>query len=168
MPDSAPPPDTGGRDLRTREDVEALLRRFYVRAFHDDLLVEPFAELSSRGLDEHLPVMCDFWETVLFRAGLYRRNALHIHRRLHHQTPLAAKHFVRWLTLWTTTVDQMYQGSIAERAKIQAARIAAAMHRRLTGTHASQLGLLARPGQSSQIVRETTTIVRASSAGGIA
>ena len=27
-------------------------------------------------LSAHLPVMCDFWETVLLRAGRYRRNAL--------------------------------------------------------------------------------------------
>ena len=166
--ESAPSPGTSGLDVQTREDVEALLRRFYGKAFHDDLLAEPFADLCSRGLDEHLPVMCDFWETVLFRAGLYRRNALHAHWRLHHQIPLAAEHFVRWLTLWNSTIDQMYQGPIADHAKTQAARIATAMHRRLTGTHAPQLGVLARPAQSSQIDRETTSIVRASSAGGIA
>jgi hemoglobin len=84
---SAPSPGTSGLDVQTREDVEALLRRFYGRAFHDDLLAEPFADLCSRGLDEHLPVMCDFWETVLFRAGLDRRNALRAHWRLHHQSP---------------------------------------------------------------------------------
>ena len=114
---AAPSPDTSARDLHTREDVEALLRCFYGRAFHDDVLAEPFADLCSRGLDEHLPVMCDFWETVLFRAGLYRRNALHAHRRLHQQTPLATEHFVRWLTLWNSTIDQIYQGPVAEHAK---------------------------------------------------
>ncbi|KUI31691.1 cyanoglobin [Mycobacterium sp. IS-1742] len=123
--------DTPGRDLATRADVESLLRRFYGRAFEDPLLAAPFADLLSRGLDQHLPVMCDFWETVLFRAGLYRRNALHVHRRIHARTPLRAEHFVRWLTLWTTTVDEMYRGPVAERAKIQATRIATAMGRRL-------------------------------------
>lgn len=126
-------------DLHTRDDVEALLRSFYGRAFDDELLAEPFADLCSRGLEEHLPVMCDFWETVLFRAGLYHRNALHAHRRVHHQTPLAAEHFARWLTLWKSTVDQMYQGPVAEHAKIQAARIATATHRRLTGIDAPEL-----------------------------
>lgn len=57
---AAPSPDTSARDLHTREDVEALLRCFYGRAFHDDVLAEPFADLCSRGLDEHMPVMCDF------------------------------------------------------------------------------------------------------------
>lgn len=132
MSDS-PAAGTSFRDLATRADVESLLRRFYGEAFRDELLGEPFADLSSRGLDEHLPVMCDFWETVLFRAGLYRRNALRAHRNVHHHTPLAAPHFARWLALWTATIDQMYGGPVAEHAKIQAARIATAMHRRLTG-----------------------------------
>ncbi|KUI34352.1 cyanoglobin [Mycobacterium sp. IS-1496] len=123
--------DSPGRDLATRADVESLLRRFYGQAFEDELLAVPFADLISGGLDQHLPVMCDFWETVLFRAGLYRGNALHVHRRIHAVTPLGAEHFVRWLTLWTTTVDEMYEGPVAQHAKIQATRIADAMHRRL-------------------------------------
>lgn len=71
-------------DLANRGDVESLLRRFYGAAFRDDLLAQPFAELSARGLDDHLPIMCDFWETVLFRAGLYRRNTLQAHRHYDH------------------------------------------------------------------------------------
>jgi hemoglobin len=87
--------------------------------------------------------MADFWETVLFRAGLYRGSALHAHRHIHHRTPLGGRHFVRWLTTWNHTVDEMYRGPIAERAKGQAARIASAMHRRLTGTDSPELDTLA-------------------------
>ena len=125
--------------------------------FHDFVLAEPFADLCSRGLDERLPVMCDFWETVLFRAGLYRRNTLHAHRRLHQQTPLAAEHFARWLTHWNSPIDRTYHGPIAEHAKTQAARIATAMHRRLIGTCAPQLSAPPKPHESSQIDCGTTT-----------
>jgi hemoglobin len=83
--------------------------------------------------------MADFWETALFRAGLYRGSALHVHRHVHRQTPLSGHHFVRWLTAWTETVDAMFAGPIAERAKVQGARIAWAMHRRLTGTDTPEL-----------------------------
>jgi hemoglobin len=48
------------------------LRRFYDRVLVDEVLAEPFAELRSAGLGTHLPVMCDFWEIVLFRAGTRR------------------------------------------------------------------------------------------------
>ncbi|EUA54645.1 hypothetical protein I553_1657 [Mycobacterium xenopi 4042] len=52
--------------------MEALLRRFYGRLLVDEVLAEPFAEVRAYGLDSHIPKMCDFWETVLFRAALYR------------------------------------------------------------------------------------------------
>ena len=136
------PPDHANTDLTTRANVEKLLRRFYGRVFVDDVLAEPFAELRIRGLDSHIPVMCDFWETVLFRAGLYRGSALHAHRHVHQRTSLSGRHFVRWLTTWNTTVDEIYRGPVAERAKTQAARIAWAMHRRLTGTDTPELDTL--------------------------
>jgi hemoglobin len=130
------------RDLVDRSDVEMLLRRFYGRVFADCVLEESFTALRASGLESHLPVMCDFWETVLFRAGLYHRNALSVHRQLDARHPLYAKHFVRWLTLWNAAVDEMYRGAVAERAKVQAARIAKAMHRRLRGGDAPELDAL--------------------------
>lgn len=129
-------------DLAKRADVEELLRRFYGRVFVDDVLAEPFIELRAKGLESHLAVMCDFWETVLFRAGLYHGSALVVHRRLHDRHPLSANHFVRWLQLWNAAIDEKYHGPVAERAAIQAARIAKAMHRRLRGVDASELDAL--------------------------
>ena len=130
-------------DLADRADVEVLLRCFYGRVFDDDVLAEPFAELRVKGLDSHLPVMCDFWETVLFRAGLYHGNALLVHRQLDDRHPLRANHFTRWLTLWNATLDEMYRGPVAERAKFQAGRIAKSLHRRLRGVDVSELDALA-------------------------
>lgn len=135
-------------DLTCRADVEALLRRFYGRVLVDDLLAAPFAGVARRGLDSHLPVMCDFWETVLFRAGLYRRTALPVHRAVHARNPLSAKHFIRWLALWHDTVDAMYEGPVAAHAKAQAARIAWSMHRRLAGHDAPDLDAFLAPSRA--------------------
>jgi hemoglobin len=137
-------PDLDRADLADRADVEELLRRFYNRVLVDDLLAEPFTDVRAYGLDSHIPKMCDFWETVLFRAGLYRGSALDAHRHVHRRTPLSGRHFVRWLTTWNHTVDEMYRGPVAEHAKIQAARIAWAMHRRLTGNDAPELDALVK------------------------
>jgi hemoglobin len=144
------PPERDSADLTGRADVEALLRRFYGRVLVDDVLAEPFAEVRAYGLDSHIPKMCDFWETVLFRAGLYRGSALQAHRHVHERVPLSGRHFVRWLTTWKNTVDEMYRGPVAEHAKTQAGRIAWAMHRRLTGSDAVDLdALVARGSQSA-------------------
>lgn len=127
-------PDTERRtDIAGRDDLVGLLRDFYGRAFRDALLGPVFVDIARMDLDAHLPVICDFWLTVLFRAGSYRRNALQPHLRLHMRANLVPAHFERWLMLWRTTVDDRHAGPKAELAKLQAARIAGAMSRRITG-----------------------------------
>jgi hemoglobin len=120
-------------DIADRDDIAALLRDFYGRAFRDDLLGPVFVDIARMDLDAHLPVMCDFWETVLFRAGTYRSNALQPHQRLHERAHFTPAHFARWVALWHDTVDDRHAGPTAEQAKLQATRIGGAMSRRITG-----------------------------------
>jgi hemoglobin len=120
-------------DIADRDDLAALLRDFYGRAFRDELLGPVFVDIAQMNLDAHLPTMCDFWETVLFQAGTYKRNALQPHQRLHTRADLTPTHFARWLTLWKATVDDRHVGEKAELAKLQASRMAGAMSRRITG-----------------------------------
>jgi hemoglobin len=130
-------------DLADRTDVEALLRRFYSQVLVDDILAEPFTEVREvTGLDSHIPVMADFWETILFRVRRYRGHVQDVHGRVHGRTALSTPHFIRWLTTWYDTVDEMYGGPLAERAKTQAARIAWSMHRALTDGDAPELNTL--------------------------
>ena len=124
-------------DIAGRGDLAALLRDFYGRAFRDELLGPSFVDIARMDLDAHLPVISDFWETVLFRAGTYRRNALAPHQRLHSRADLTPAHFTRWLALWCATVDDRHAGPKAELAKLQGARIAGAMCRRITGASAA-------------------------------
>ena len=120
-------------DILGRDDIAALLSDFYGRAFRDELLGPVFVDIAHMDLSAHLPVMGDFWQTVLFRTGTYRRNALQPHLRLGARADLTPTHFARWLTLWCTTVDERHTGPKADLAKLQATRIAGAMSRRITG-----------------------------------
>lgn len=120
-------------DLTNRVDVEHLVTTFYHRAFDDDLLGPIFTEVAHLDLDHHMPIMCDFWETVLFRAGLYKRNAFGVHVDLNDKVPLGSEHFERWLQIWVENVDDHFAGEAAERAKTQATRIATSINRRLQG-----------------------------------
>jgi len=121
------------RDIDDRAAIAELLTDFYGRAFRDELLGPVFVDVARMNLADHLPVMCDFWQTVLFRSGDYRRNAFHPHQRLHVQAQLTPAHFARWLALWRATVDDRHAGPKAELAKLQATRIAGSMCRRITG-----------------------------------
>lgn len=130
-------------DITDRTDVEAMLRRFYGRVLVDDILGEPFTEVREvTGLDAHIPVMADFWETVLFKVRHYHGHVQDVHGRVHDTTALSTSHFIRWLTTWYDTLDEMYAGPLAERSKRQAARIAWSMHRALTGADAPELNTL--------------------------
>lgn len=131
-------------DLTDRDDVQALVEDFYRNAFRDPLIGPVFTEVAHMDLERHLPIMCDFWETVLWNAGLYRRNALHVHFALHARHPLNAAHFDRWLDLWVEAVDRRFSGPHAERAKLQASRIAGSMQRRLAGRSGSDFETVKR------------------------
>ena len=126
------------RDLQDRSDISDLVVAFYRRAFADPLIGPIFTDVAKLDLEHHLPIMCDFWETVLFNAGLYRRNALQLHLALDARHPLEPEHFARWLGLWVANVDAHFRGETAELAKIQAQRIAGSISRRMQGRSGSE------------------------------
>lgn len=130
-------------DIRDRDDILLLVSEFYRRAFSDPLLGPIFRDVAHLDLEKHLPIICDFWETVLFRAGLYRRSAMQRHFDLHAKAPLRAEHFDRWLSIWTTNINDHHAGEKAELAKSQARRIAGSIHRRLQGRSGSDLETIA-------------------------
>jgi len=133
----------GRADLHDRADVERLVRTFYLTVFDDPLIGPIFTDVAHMDLEHHLPIMCDFWETVLFRAGLYRRNALALHVALHAKRELTLADFERWYAIWTATVDSLFTGEKATLAKVQAERIAGSIHRRLQGGSGSDFETIA-------------------------
>lgn len=116
-------------ELATRADVDRLLRTFYERAMADPLLAPVFETLAVVGLDEHLPVVGDFWEQILFRTTRYQGHFAAVHEALHRQHDLTDQRFERWLALWCDTVDASFTGIDAERAKTKARAMAAALQR---------------------------------------
>ncbi|MFG1654854.1 group III truncated hemoglobin [Micromonospora sp. NPDC049275] len=138
-------------DITDRGDITDLVTDFYGRAFADELLGPVFIDVAKMDLSAHLPIMCDFWETVLFRSGTYRRNALQLHVDLNRREPLTERHFERWLALWRAAIDDRHAGPKAELAKVQATRIAQSMLRRLSGGSGSEHHTIraARPAPSA-------------------
>ncbi|HEX7353951.1 MAG TPA: group III truncated hemoglobin [Mycobacteriales bacterium] len=126
------------QDIASRSDVLALLEGFYTSAFADPLIGPIFTDVAQMDLASHLPNIADFWEVALLHTGSYRRNAFLVHRDLHDRYPLTPDHFDRWLELWRAAIDGRYAGPVAEHAKVQGARMAASMARRLSSRGAPQ------------------------------
>jgi hemoglobin len=123
--------DEARPDIATRADILRLTTTFYERAFRDELIGPIFTDVAHMDLEEHLPVICNFWATILLDERSYRGGAFAPHARIHQQVPLTAQHFRRWLATWQATVDDLFAGPVAERAKFHAARTADAFHGRL-------------------------------------
>ena len=75
--------------------------------------------------EHHIPLITDFWETILLDNPVYKKNAMEVHYHINKKFPLQKKHFDAWLHIFNTTIDQMYAGPVTELAKKRAAGIAA-------------------------------------------
>jgi len=126
------------KDIETRADIDDLMNRFYGRALNDEVIGYIF-EIARLDLEHHLPVIGDFWETLLFGTGEYQkhgRNPLQIHAELNGKTPLQPKHFRRWLEIFRVTVDESFEGERTEFAKIRTEAIANRMLNFVSGVPA--------------------------------
>ena len=144
-------------DIASRADIAIVVRSFYEGAFEAPMLGPVFIDIARMDLDEHLPVICDFWESALFTPGIYRRNALQVHVDLHDQAHLTPEHLGRWVDLWHATVDAHFQGEVADHAKEQGSRIAWSMSRCLMGASGSEFVAIRRPTLEKVFARTNPT-----------
>ena len=114
-------------DLRDRSDIERLLATFYTQIRADSSIGYIFDEVAKVDWDHHLPLLCDFWESVLFGKAQYKGNPMLVHILLNRKTPLNGSHFTTWLHWWTQTIDTLFAGEKAEEAKARARNIAQLM-----------------------------------------
>ncbi|MDP1592021.1 MAG: group III truncated hemoglobin [Prosthecobacter sp.] len=87
--------------------------RFYERVGADPILGPIFNDIAHVHWDTHLPKMYDFWDTVLFRAGTFRGNPLVAHTKLVPLADMSKATFDHWLTLFSETVEELFEGTNA-------------------------------------------------------
>ena len=122
------------KDIENREDIEELISAFYSKMLDDMILGYIFTDVAKVNLEEHLPVICDFWENILFNKPTYKRRSevIGVHLKLNNMIKLKKGHFTRWLYLFKSTVDEMYDGTVASKAKNRADSIALLMQKKLS------------------------------------
>ena len=121
------------KDIETRADLEVLLREFYKRLLADDSINYIFTDVAKMDLEEHLPVITDFWELSLFHTGDYRNNPMKIHMDLNSKEKLTEEHFNTCLNHFYATTDSLFRGLNAEKIKTRALSIATIMKIKLSG-----------------------------------
>lgn len=115
------------KDIEHKEDIKAFVDVFYARLLEDPLLRPIFLDVAGINLADHLPIIYDFWDSVLFQTGTYRGDTLEKHLELHMEQPLGKKHFDQWLQLFNETLNDFFTGKKAHEAKQKARSIATVM-----------------------------------------
>lgn len=105
------------KEITTREDITLLVESFYTRVKDDEVIGYIFRDLEHFSWDTHIPVMIDFWCTLLLDEMAYKGNPMIKHIDLHRRTPLTQEHFTRWKHLFFATLDDLFEGERVNEAK---------------------------------------------------
>ena len=111
------------QDITNRSSIETLVNSFYQKVRQDEVIGYIFNDIAQVDWESHLPTMYRFWASVLLGEASFKGNPMRKHILLNAQERLTEVHFDRWLTLWETTVDEHFYGSMATEAKQRAQSI---------------------------------------------
>ena len=115
------------KDIETRSDLLLLMQEFYKKLLADNSMNYLFTDVAKIDLSHHLPVLVDFWDSVLFQSDTYHKNAMQPHMALHQKSPLDKHHFETWLRYFKEIVDELFSGDNAFIIKERATSIATVM-----------------------------------------
>lgn len=116
------------RDIQNREDLKQIVELFYKKLLSDNKINHFFIKFKdSKTLSEHLTILVDFWDNIVFYSGTYQRNAMAPHLTLHQEHPMETEHFEIWLNHLSASIDKNFKGDNCQILKTRALSIATVM-----------------------------------------
>jgi hemoglobin len=138
-------------DLATRGAIDQLVTSFYREVVFDEVLEPVFSDIAEVDWVHHIPVLIEYWTSLLLGSESYRGGIMAVHRHLHALSPLERIHCDRWYGLWVGCVDEGWSGPLADRAKSHAAAVMEGMAKHLFALEwcAADVEVGPLPGRSS-------------------
>ncbi|WP_109302505.1 group III truncated hemoglobin [Aquimarina sp. AU474] len=118
-------------EIKNRDDVFVLVSTFYRAVRKDELLGQIFnGHIREKQWPIHLEKLTDFWVTALFGKACFKGNPGQAHRNVDKNLnyTMDQVHFGKWLQLWFTTIDSLYEGELAQRAKDASRKMATSQY----------------------------------------
>jgi hemoglobin len=109
---------TSKKPITDSADIRLLVDTFYHRAQQDELLAPVFAGKFLHHGSARDPLYA-YWETILSDQDVDAEIPFPKHADL----PLTHQHYDRWLSLFHQTVEDLFTGAVAEKAKFRAIRM---------------------------------------------
>ncbi|NRS90076.1 hemoglobin [Flavobacterium sp. 7E] len=107
-------------DISTLDDIKLLVDTFYDKVQKDDFIGPIFNDKIGNRWPEHLEKMYRFWQTILLEVHSYSGSPFPPHKHL----PVDKEHFDRWMEIFVATVDTLFEGPIADEAKLRSKNMA--------------------------------------------
>ncbi|HXJ99396.1 MAG TPA: group III truncated hemoglobin [Gelidibacter sp.] len=121
------------KEIENREDVFLLVSEFYKKIRKDPEL-GPFFNRVIKDWDAHIERLTTFWESSLFITkkleNRYYGNPLQVHIQVDQENhnSITQVHFGLWMNLWFQTLDEYFEGEIAQNAKNRARKMGSFMY----------------------------------------
>lgn len=120
-------------DICGLEDIKIMVDEFYTKVQKDELLAPIFNFRLSTHWGPHLEKMYLFWNAALFGEKGYTGNPFMKHATME----LTQEHFEHWLNMFNETVDEFFEGPMADDAKRRAMIMATNFARRINDNNGS-------------------------------
>ena len=100
-------------DITSRADIEKFIGSFYEHVKQDKTIGFIFTDVADMNWEKHIPLIVDFWETILLDNPVYKKNAMEVHYDLNKKTPLQKEHlkagYSYLITLWIICLKEKLQ-----------------------------------------------------------
>lgn len=132
------------KNINTREDIALLVDSFYVKIRNDETL-GPIFNKAINDWEKHLNHLTTFWESSLFFSRKlehkYIGNPLEAHAKVDkdNNNGITELHFGIWLNYWIQTIDELFEGDVAENAKRRARKMGSFLYLKIFEARAKDL-----------------------------
>ncbi|MGJ8761374.1 group III truncated hemoglobin [Polaribacter sp. HaHaR_3_91] len=115
-------------DISSRKDIKNIITKFYDLLLTDKKMIPFFEDIVAQNhLEEHLEVISDFWNDILFDTNTYANNVMKKHVDKNVFVAFKKEHFTIWMSYFFKTIDDNFEGERAHNMKNRARSIATVM-----------------------------------------
>lgn len=108
----------------TKEHIKKLVTHFYKKVQEDELLSPIFNDIAKVDWTHHIPLICQFWNSIMIKTQEYQGNVYIKHVFLGKKTKIQDIHFSRWLLLFQQDAKKHLPESAAHEIGQRASLIA--------------------------------------------
>jgi hemoglobin len=115
-------------DISSRKDIKLIITQFYELLLVDKKMMPFFEDIVAQNhLENHLEIIADFWNDILFHTSTYKNNTMQKHLDKNAFVTFKKEHFIIWTSYLFETIDAHFSGLIAHTMKNRASSIATVM-----------------------------------------